>query len=180
MKKFLEEFKEFALKGNVMDMAVGVIIGAAFQSIVSSLVDDVISPLLGTLCGNNFDSLSVVINGATLNYGKFITSIINFIIMAFVLFMIVKGINEINHVLHTEKKAEPLVKSDELVALEKIISLLEEQNKKETPTKKATTKKAVAASKPTKAATKSPSKNVKKKTSSTSKKASEAINTTKS
>lgn len=129
MKKFLEEFKAFALKGNVMDMAVGVIIGAAFQSIVSSLVDDIISPLLGTFAGTNFDSLSVVINGATLNYGKFITSIINFLIMAFVLFMIVKAINEINSVFHHEE--EPAVeepkKSDELVALERIVTLLEEK-----------------------------------------------------
>lgn len=129
MKKFLEEFKEFALKGNVMDMAVGVIIGAAFQSIVSSLVDDIISPLLGTIAGMNFDSLAININGATLNYGKFITSVINFIIMAFVLFMIVKAINEINHVFHheEEKKEEAPVKSDELIALEKIVSLLEEK-----------------------------------------------------
>lgn len=127
MKKFLEEFKEFALKGNVMDMAVGVIIGAAFQSIVSSLVDDIISPLLGTLCGTNFDALSVVINGATLNYGKFITSIINFLIMAFVLFMIVRGINDLHKVFNKEEKVEEPVKSDELIALEKIVSLLEEK-----------------------------------------------------
>ncbi len=129
MKKFLEEFKEFALKGNVMDMAVGVIIGAAFQNIVSSLVSDIISPLLGTFAGMNFDSLSVNINGANLAYGKFITAVINFVIMAFVLFMIVKTLNEINHLFHHEEEtnAEEPKKSDELVALEKIVSLLEEK-----------------------------------------------------
>ena len=129
MKKFLEEFKTFALKGNVMDMAVGVIIGAAFQAIVSSLVSDIISPLLGSFAGMNFDSLSVSINGATLAYGKFITAVINFLIMALVLFMIVKTINKISSMFHEEKmeeESEPK-KSDELVALEKIVSLLEEK-----------------------------------------------------
>lgn len=129
MKKFLEEFKTFALKGNVMDMAVGVIIGAAFQAIVSSLVSDIISPLLGSFVGMNFDSLSVSINGATLAYGKFITAVINFLIMALVLFMIVKTINKISSMFHEEKieeESEPK-KSNELIALEKIVSLLEEK-----------------------------------------------------
>lgn len=129
MKKFLEEFKTFALKGNVMDMAVGVIIGVAFQAIVSSLVSDIISPLLGSFAGMNFDSLSVSINGATLAYGKFITAVINFLIMALVLFMIVKTINKISSMFHEEKieeESEPK-KSNELIALEKIVSLLEEK-----------------------------------------------------
>ena len=131
MKKFLEEFKTFALEGNVMDMAVGVIIGAAFQAIVSSLVSDIISPLLGSFAGMNFDALSVSINGATLAYGKFITAVINFLIMAFVLFMIVKTINKISSMFHEEKVEEnETKKSDELIALEKIVSLLEEKNKK--------------------------------------------------
>ena len=128
MKKFLEEFKTFALKGNVMGMAVGVIIGAAFQAIVSSLVSDIISPLLGSFAGMNFDTLSVSINGSTLVYGKFITAVINFLIMAFVLFMIVKTINKISSMLHEEKVEEnEKKKSDELIALEKIVSLLEEK-----------------------------------------------------
>lgn len=111
-----------------MDMAVGVIIGAAFQAIVSSLVSDIISPLLGSFVGMNFDTLSVSINGATLAYGKFITAVINFLIMAFVLFMIVKTINKISSMLHEEKVEEnEKKKSDELIALEKIVSLLEEK-----------------------------------------------------
>lgn len=130
MKKFMQEFKEFALKGNVMDMAVGVIIGAAFQAIVTSLVDDIISPLLGTIAGMNFNDLSVVINGATLAYGKFITAAINFFIMAFVLFTMLKMINRLND-MFKKKEEEPCApaKSDELVALEKIVSLLEEKQK---------------------------------------------------
>lgn len=131
MKKFLEEFKTFALKGNVMDMAVGVIIGAAFQAIVSSLVSDIISPLLGSFAGMNFDTLSVSINGATLAYGKFITAVINFLIMAFVLFMIVKTINKISSMLHEEKVEEnEKKKSDELIALEKSFPYWKKKNKK--------------------------------------------------
>ncbi len=104
MKKFFSEFKEFVMRGNVLDLAVGVIIGAAFGAIVTSLTDDIISPLIGSIFKANFDSLSVDINGATLMYGKFITAIINFIIMAFVIFLIVKGVNK---VMSLGKKKEP-------------------------------------------------------------------------
>lgn len=96
MKKFFSEFKEFISRGNVMDMAVGIIIGGAFTSIVSSLVNDIISPLLGVFGGMNFDQFSVTLFGtATLNYGKFITAIINFLIMALVIFCIIKAINSV-------------------------------------------------------------------------------------
>lgn len=95
MKKFLEEFKEFISRGNVMDMAVGVIIGGAFSSIVTSLVDDIINPILGIFGGINFDQLSVNLAGdATLNYGKFITAVINFLIMALIIFCMVKALNK--------------------------------------------------------------------------------------
>ena len=93
MKGFFKEFKEFISRGSVMDMAVGIIIGGAFTAIVTSLVDDIISPLLGLIGGQNFDTLSVTINGSTLFYGKFITAIINFLLVALVLFLIVKAIN---------------------------------------------------------------------------------------
>jgi large conductance mechanosensitive channel len=94
MKKFLKEFKEFINRGNVMDMAVGIIIGGAFTSIVSSLVDDIINPILGLFGGMNFDQLYISLAGeATLNYGKFITSVINFIIMALIVFLLVKAMN---------------------------------------------------------------------------------------
>lgn len=93
MNKFFQEFKEFISRGNVMDMAVGVIIGGAFKSIVDSLVNDILSPIMGIAGGMNFSDLSVNIGGATLAYGNFITAVINFVIMAFVLFCIVKAIN---------------------------------------------------------------------------------------
>ena len=94
MKKFFNEFKKFISRGNVMDMAVGIIIGGAFTSIVSSLVNDIINPLLGLFGGMNFDQLHLNLLGqVTLNYGKFITAVINFLIMALVIFCIIKVMN---------------------------------------------------------------------------------------
>lgn len=94
MKQFIKEFKEFISRGNVMDLAVGIIIGGAFTSIVSSLVNDIINPLLGLFGGMNFDQLKVNLLGeVTLYYGKFITAVINFLIMALVIFVIVKVMN---------------------------------------------------------------------------------------
>ena len=94
MKKFWDEFKAFALKGNMMDMAIGVIIGGAFSTLVTSLTDNLISPILGILGKVNFDSMMWDVFGdgqLVFKYGAFITSVINFLIMAFVLFMIVKS-----------------------------------------------------------------------------------------
>lgn len=102
-KGFFGEFKAFISKGNVMDMAVGIIIGGAFTSIVQSLVKDIISPLLGLIGGMNFDQFSLKFAGITLAYGKFLTATINFLLMAFVLFLIVKAFN----------KASSIVKKDE-------------------------------------------------------------------
>ena len=95
MKKLLKEFKDFALKGNVLNLAVGVIIGAAFQGVVSSLTENILSPIIGLLMRQNFDSLKLEVLGITLKYGAFITSVINFLIMAFVVFMIVRAVNRI-------------------------------------------------------------------------------------
>ncbi|MCM1173670.1 MAG: large conductance mechanosensitive channel protein MscL [Blautia sp.] len=106
IKKFFEEFKTFISKGNVMDMAVGIIIGGAFTSIVSSLVDDVINPILGLFGGANFDQLAWNITGdVTLYYGKFITAVVNFLIMALIVFLIVKTMNTV--ISHTHKKEAP-------------------------------------------------------------------------
>ena len=103
MKKFMEEFKKFISRGNVMNMAVGIIIGGAFTAIVNSLVNDIINPLLGVFGGLNFSEYSLPLKGeATLNYGNFITAIINFIIMAFVIFLLVKAVNKL-----TEKEEAP-------------------------------------------------------------------------
>ena len=95
MKRFFAEFKEFALKGNVVSLAVGIIIGGAFQGIVTSLTDNIISPIIGLFAGQNFDSLQVELFGAVLKYGAFITAVINFIIMALVVFMLVKTMNKL-------------------------------------------------------------------------------------
>ena len=103
MKKFLREFRDFALKGNVMNLAVGVIIGAAFQGVVSSLTENILSPIIGLFTKQNFDSLKLEVIGVTLKYGAFITSVINFIIMAFVVFLLIRVMNII---LTWEKKLE--------------------------------------------------------------------------
>ncbi len=97
MKKFFAEFKEFALRGNMVDLAVGVIIGAAFQAVVKSLVDDVISPAIGIFAKTDFSQLAWAVPGTQviIGYGAFITALINFIIMAFVVFMLVKILNRI-------------------------------------------------------------------------------------
>lgn len=106
MKNFMNEFKKFICRGNVMDMAVGIIIGGAFTAIVNSLVNDIINPLLGLVGGMNFDQLVWNITGeVTLAYGKFITSIISFVIMAFVVFCLVRTLNRISE--KYGKKEEP-------------------------------------------------------------------------
>ena len=97
MKKFFNEFKAFISRGNVMDMAVGVIIGASFKAIVDSLVADIINPVLGIFGGKDFSQYVLQLPGeATLNYGNFISSIINFLIMAFIIFCIIKLLNGMN------------------------------------------------------------------------------------
>ncbi len=122
MKKFFGEFKTFALRGNVMDLAVGIIIGGAFQAIVKSLVDDVIMPVI-TLAthGVNFTDWFVALDGkdyatlaeaqeagaAALSYGNFISAVLNFIIMAFVIFTLIKIINKISEV--GKKKDEVVI-----------------------------------------------------------------------
>ncbi len=103
MKKFFEEFKAFISRGNVMDLAVGVIIGGAFQKIVTSLVGDIITPLLGIFGSKDFSDMVWVIReavdetdpGLVVKYGAFITAIIDFIIMAFIIFLLIKGINRL-------------------------------------------------------------------------------------
>jgi large conductance mechanosensitive channel len=98
---FISEFKEFAMKGNVMDMAVGVIIGGAFGKIVSSLVDDILMPLVGLVTGNvDFTKLEFAFGegdlAATLKYGNFIQNVVDFLIVAFCIFLMLKGINKLN------------------------------------------------------------------------------------
>ena len=124
MKGFLKEFKEFAMRGNVIDLAVGVIIGGAFQAIVTSLVNDIVMPLIGIITKNDFASKFVQLTGreelyatieeataagvSILTYGNFISAVINFIIMAFVIFLFVKGLNKLSTM---GKKEEPVVEA---------------------------------------------------------------------
>lgn len=95
MKKFIQEFKEFALRGNVMDLAVGVIIGGAFQAIINSLVKDIISPIIGLFAKTDFTDLVINIMGVNIKYGSFLTAVINFLIMAFIIFIMIKVLNKI-------------------------------------------------------------------------------------
>ncbi|MBQ2897760.1 MAG: large conductance mechanosensitive channel protein MscL [Clostridia bacterium] len=130
MKKFIKEFKEFALKGNVIDMAVGVIIGSAFSKIVSSLVADVFTPLIGIIIGGKqFEGLSWQVGEASIGYGMFIQNVVDFFIMALCVFVFVKFISILKK---KYEKPVPVVveepkKSDETVLLEQI---LEELKKK--------------------------------------------------
>ncbi|MBU5668681.1 large conductance mechanosensitive channel protein MscL [Peptoniphilus sp. MSJ-1] len=96
MKGFIKDFKDFIARGNVLDMAVGVIIGAAFGKIVSSLVDNILTPLLGILIGGvNFEDLSIVVGTAEVKYGAFIQSVFDFLIIAFVIFTIIRQISNV-------------------------------------------------------------------------------------
>ena len=95
----LKEFKEFALKGNIMDMAVGVVIGGAFQKIVNSLVNDIIMPAISVLTGNvDFSDMVFTVGEASIKYGNFITTIVDFLIIAFSIFLAVKYINKLNKI----------------------------------------------------------------------------------
>lgn len=115
MKKFLKEFKDFAMRGNVMDLAVGVIIGGAFQAIVNSLVNDVIMPFIGLFVREDgFEGMAWTITTgfgtANIQYGNFIGAVINFVIMAFVIFLLVKGLNKLSTMGKKEDTAAPTTK----------------------------------------------------------------------
>jgi large conductance mechanosensitive channel len=122
--KMLQEFKSFAMKGNVVDLAVGVIIGAAFGKIIASLVEDVIMPLLGTLIGGvNFSTLAFTVGSATLKYGKFLQSCLDFLIIAWAIFVAVKLISR----LRREEPAAPAAPPRQEVLLEEIRDLLKQR-----------------------------------------------------
>ena len=129
MKNIIKEFKEFISRGNVIDLAVGVIIGGAFGKIVSSLVDNILMPLIGILLGGvDFTSLSVKIKDATINYGVFIQNVIDFLIVAFCVFLLVKFVNRLSSIADKKKKQdekkEVVKKPDDIVLLEEIRDLL--------------------------------------------------------
>lgn len=132
MKKLFKEFGDFIKRGNVIDLAVAVIIGGAFSSIVTSLVNDIIMPLIGMITGGiNISGLSATVGEATLTYGNFLQSVINFLVIAFVIFMVIKAMNAASERVSKLKKKneeansqEPAPKSDEVVLLEQIRDLL--------------------------------------------------------
>ena len=118
----LKEFKKFIARGNVLDLAVGVIVGGAFSSIVTSLVNNIFTPIIGLIVGGvDFSSLSITFRDTKIMYGAFIQSVIDFLIVAFCLFIVVKAVNKVTH-KKEEKPAKP-VKSEELKTLEKIIKI---------------------------------------------------------
>ena len=122
MKNFIEEFKAFALRGNVMDMAIGVIIGGAFQAIIKSFIDNIINPLVGVVFQVDFSTVVIHLGAVNLMIGAFISSVINFFLLAFVLFIMVKAINKLKKP-EVKEEATP-AKSDEAVLLEKILEQL--------------------------------------------------------
>lgn len=110
MKKFFQEFKEFALKGNVLDMAIGVIIGGAFSGLVTSLTDCFINPLIRCIGGAEVQGKIHLLGDQYIDYGSFITAVINFIIMAFIIFLLMKGIKKLLSLGKKEEVAAPLTR----------------------------------------------------------------------
>ena len=133
MKKFLQEFKQFIARGNVMDMAVGVIIGGAFNGIITSLIDSIINPVLGMFAGDGTelaDSLSFSLpGGGELMLGSFLTSVINFLVMALVVFCLVKAINAFHKKKEEAAPPSPPEPSAEEKLLTEIRDLLKESRK---------------------------------------------------
>lgn len=122
MKSLVNEFKEFISKGNVMDMAVGIIIGGAFTAIVNALVENIITPLLGVLIGGiSFEELSVTVGSATIQFGLFIDAVIKFLLIALTLFFIIKALNKAKNALSKPEEA-----AEEEAAVPEDIALLTE------------------------------------------------------
>ena len=124
MKSFVEEFKAFAMKGNVIDLAVAVVIGAAFGKIVSSLVDNIVMPLVGVVLGGvDFTTYATQVGDATITYGVFLQSVVDFLIIALVIFMVVKAINKAQEMNKGEEPAaeqKPAEPSEEVKLLREI------------------------------------------------------------
>ena len=139
MKKFISEFKDFISRGNVLDMAVGVIIGGAFGKIVTSLVNDIIMPLVGILIGgHDFSGLVLKINDAKITYGVFIQNVVDFLIVAFCIFVFIKALNKLKRKKDNEDETAAPKKNEEVLLLEEIRDLLKKDLKN---TKKKNTNK---------------------------------------
>jgi len=132
MKKFLAEFKAFALKGNVMDMAIGVIIGAAFGAIVTAFTDDFINPIIAAIGGAEVAGRTEIgSTGSYIEWGHFITAVINFIIMAFCVFLMLKGMNALMNIGKKKEEEKPAEPPKEEVLLTEIRDLLKQQANKQ-------------------------------------------------
>ena len=131
IKNSFNEFKEFISKGNVVDMAIGVIIGGAFGKIVTSLVNDIIMPLIGIVLGGlDFSSLSIKIKDASIMYGSFIQTVVDFLIIAACIFVMIKIIEKLKRKEEVEKEVKEETKKDEVILLEEIRDLLKEKSKR--------------------------------------------------
>lgn len=130
MKQFLKEFRQFIARGNVMDMAIGVIIGGAFSGIITSLIDDILNPILGMFSGDGTAlaaSLTIRLPGSSeIMLGSFINAVLNFLVMAFVVFCLVKGLNKLHHKKEEAPSAPPEPSNEEKL-LSEIRDLLKEQ-----------------------------------------------------
>lgn len=113
-----KEFKIFIMRGNVMDLAVAVVLGGAFGAIVTSLVNDIIMPVIGTIIGDSLSSLSVSVNGVVIKYGAFIQATVNFVLIAFSVFMIIKLINSMKRKRKEEEKSAPVPTIDQQLLME--------------------------------------------------------------
>jgi large conductance mechanosensitive channel len=128
MEKLLKDFRDFVMRGNVLDLAVAVIIGVAFNAVVNSLVNDVLMQIIAAIVGKpNFDALTFTINGGIIYYGRFLTAVINFLIIAATLFVIIKAFEEMQKRRRREGKDVAEDKSDEVVLLSEIRDLLRDR-----------------------------------------------------
>ena len=128
--KMVKEFKEFISRGNVMDMAVGIIVGGAFTAIVTALVDNILMPIIGVVCGGlSLDDMSVKIGNATIGYGAFLQAVIDFLLVALVLFALIKALNKAKALVVKEEEApaEPEPVPEDIVLLTEIRDLLKEK-----------------------------------------------------
>lgn len=132
----LQEFKKFISRGNVIDLAVGVVVGGAFSKIVSSLVDNIIMPIVGIIIGGiDFTNLSLKIFGIDIKFGLFLQNVVDFFIIAFCIFIVIKLINKFTLKKEVKEEEKVVVKSDEVLLLEEIRDLLKKDKKKTTKSK---------------------------------------------
>lgn len=130
MKNMIYEFKKFISKGNVIDLAVGVVVGGAFSKIVTSLVDNIIMPIVGILIGGiDFTKLFLTVFDVKIQFGLFLQNVVDFLIIAFCIFIAIKLINRFTHKKEVKEEKKQAVKSDEVIILEEIRDLLKKEKK---------------------------------------------------